>query len=198
MTKRGKQKVVSAFKSHQSATASMESILRDARTFPIVECWISDDWEKGSGLVQIILTRQQPNEKLCCGVYLVDKYCLGLKNTFAKVNLSVDRYKAVYDRIASRQALTQCPIDLAHQMIYQAIDYAARFGFEPQSDWAQSQYILEPRGQLKERYKLKFGQNGKPLFIPGPYDDAKKILKQLEQTAGPGKYDYIVMLGKDI
>jgi hypothetical protein len=198
MTKRSKQKVVSAFKSHQSATASMESILRDARTFPIIECWISDDWEKGSGLVQIILTREQPNEKICCGVYLVDKYCLGLKNTFAKVNLSAERYKAVYDKIASRQALTQCPIDLAHQMIYASIDYAARFGFEPQSDWAQSQYMLEPRGQLKERYKLTFGKNGKPLFIPGPYDDTKKILKQLDQTVGPGKYDYILMLGKDI
>jgi hypothetical protein len=195
MTKRGKQKTVSAFKSHQSATVSMGPILHAARTFPIMECWINEDWENGSGLVQIIVARQQPNEKICCGVYLVDKFCLGLKNTFVKINLSVERYKAVYDKIASRQALTNCPVDLAHQMIYQAIDYAARFGFEPQSDWAQSQYILEPRGQLKERYKLKFGKNGKPFFISGPYDDTQKIIKQLEKTAGPGNFDVLILMG---
>jgi hypothetical protein len=191
MKKRNKQKTASAFKVHQSATVSMESVLHDARTFPMLECWISDDWEKGSGLVQILLARRQPNEKICCGTYLVDKFCLGLKNTFAKTNLTPERYQEVYDRIASRQTLTKCPIELAHEMIYGSIDYAAQFGFQPQSDWAQTQYMLEPRGTLKEPYKLKFGQKGKPLFIAGPYDDTKKIIKQLEATAGPGKFDFI-------
>jgi hypothetical protein len=191
MKKRSKQKTASAFKAHQSATVSLESVLHDARTFPILECWISDDWEKGSGLVQIILARVQPNEKICCGTYLVDKFCLGLKNTFAKTNLTPERYQEVYDRIASRQPLTRCPIELAHQMIYGSIDYAAQFGFQPQSDWVQTQYMLEPRGELKEPYKLKFGQKGRPLFIAGPYDDTKKIIKQLEATAGPGNFDFL-------
>ncbi|TMC23052.1 MAG: hypothetical protein E6J34_04205 [Chloroflexi bacterium] len=191
MKKRGKQKAVSAFKSHQSATISLESVLQDARTFPIIECWISADWEAGSGLVQIIVARQQPNGKICCGVYLVDKFCLGLKDTFAKVNLSLDRYKDVYDRIASRQPLKECSVELVHQMIYSAIEYGARFGFTPQRDFAQSQYVLEPHGELDEPYRITFGQNGKPLFIAGPYDDTEQILQQLDKTAGPGKYDYI-------
>src|SRR5437763_8104226 len=180
MKKRSKHKPVSAFKSHQRATVSAESLLRDARTFPILECWITTDWNNGSGLVQILLARKQPNGRICCGSYLIDKYCLGLKDTFAKPNLSIDRYKEHYDSTSSRQPLTRCPIELAHQMIYEAIDYAAQFGFEPQSDWAQSQYVLEPRGELEESYKLTFGKNGKPFFISGPYDDTKKIIKQLE------------------
>src|SRR5450432_2232674 len=112
MKKRGKQKNVSSFKAHQSATVSLESVLEEARTFPILECWISDDWQDGSGLVQIILARQQPNEKICCALYLVDKYCLGLKNTFAKINLSPERYQDVYDKVASKQALKECSIEL--------------------------------------------------------------------------------------
>ena len=194
MKKRSKQKTASAFKSHQSATVSLMSIIQDARTFPILECWISDDWKDGSGLVQIIIARQQPNGKICCGSYLVDKYCLGLKDTFAKPNLSLERYQELYESMNSRQPMTECPIELAHQMVYASIDYAAQFGFEPQRDFATSQYVLAPRGELKEPYKLKFGKNGKPLFIAGPYDDTKKILKQLEQTAGPGNYDYIAPL----
>jgi hypothetical protein len=194
MKKRSKQRVVSAFKSHQSATVSIESILRDARTFPILECWIAAGWQKYSGLVQIIVARQQPNKKICCGVYLVDMHCLGLKNTFARTNLSRERYQEVYDAVDESQTLEECSIELAHQMIYEAIDYAAQFGFKPQSDWAQTQYMLEPRGQLEEPYKLTFGQDGKPFYVSGPYDNVEQIIKQLEETAGHGNYDVVINL----
>lgn len=192
MKKRSKQKNASAFKSHQSATISLESILHEARAFPILECWISDDWQAGSGLVQIILTREQPNEKICCAVYLVDKFCLGLKNTFARINLSRERFQSeIYDKVYAEQVGTECSRELAHQMIYASIDYAAQFGFQPHRDFALTQYMLEPCGELEETYKLTFGQDGKPLFIAGPHDDVKKIIKQLEETAGTGNYDYV-------
>jgi len=88
----------------------------------------------------------------------------------------------------------KCPVELAHQMIYASIDYAARFGFTPEKDYALTQYLLAPRGELDEPYKLTFGKNGKPFFVAGPYDNAERILKQLEKAAGPGNYDYLVPL----
>jgi hypothetical protein len=194
MKKNSKQKTVSAFKSRQTATVSLESILRDAYNFPILECWISDDWEKGTGLVQIMLARQQPNGKICCGVYLVDYFCLGLKNTFAKVNLSPDRYHELYDQVFSDPKAQECPIELAHQMIYASIDYAAQFGFQSHKDFALTRYMLKPHGELDEPYELTFGQDGKPFFIAGPRDDPKKIIKQLEATAGPGNFDYLAQI----
>src|SRR5579864_431972 len=128
MTKRGKQKTVSAFKAHQSATTSPASILHAARSFPIIECWISEGWQGGgSGLVEILLARQQPNGKICCGSYLIDQLCLGVKDTFAKVNVSPERYQENRDSMSSRQKLTECTIELAHQMVYASIDYAAQF-----------------------------------------------------------------------
>jgi len=170
----------------------VQSILRDARTFPIFECWIAAGWGKDSGLAQVIVARQQPNGKICCGVYLVDIYCLGLKNTFVRINLSLERYQEdVYDRISNTQPLEECPIELAHQMVYEGIDYAAQFGFKPQYDWKDSQYMLRPRGELEEPYKLTFGKDGKPFFVAGPHDNAKQIMKQLDETAGPGNYHYI-------
>src|SRR5947208_4398076 len=118
MKKRRKQRGVSAFKSHQSATTSPESTLHEARTFPILECWISEQWKGGSGLVQILLARQQPNRNICCGSYLIDQYCLGLKDTFAKTNLSADRYQELQENMDSRQKMTIYPIELPQQMIY--------------------------------------------------------------------------------
>ena len=44
--------------------------------------------------------------------------------------------------------------------------------------------------------KVKFGKDGKPLFISGPYDNAEAIVRQLARTAGEGNFDYVMMLGE--
>jgi hypothetical protein len=198
MKKRSKEKAASQRKSHQQqgfSSLSAQTIISRARSFPLYECWISADWDKkeSSGLVQILLARQQPDGNICFGVYLVDKFCLGLKNTFANAGFSTTRYhNEVRGRIFRETKSKSCPIELAHQMIYASIDYAAQFGFTPERDFAISQYLLAPRGELAETYKLTFGNNGRPLFVAGPHDNSARIIRQLDKTAGPGNYDYLM------
>ena len=157
---------------------------------------ISANWQKGDlGLVQILVARQQPDGNICFGVYLVDKFCLGLKNTFAKTGFSRTRYEnEIHNKLFPEAETEACPLELAHQMIYASIEYAAQFGFTPEKDFALSQYLLAPRGELEEPYQLTFGRDGKPFFVSGPRDNAARIVKQLEKTAGPGNYDYLVAL----
>lgn len=199
MKKRSKQKAAAQHRSHVQAFSflSTQSILRYARTYPVYECMISSTWQKDEpGLVEILLARQQPDGDICYGVYLVDKYCLGLKNTFANANFSRSRYQEeIHEGIGVETGMKDCPLELAHQMIYASIDYARQFGFEPHKDFALSQHLLLPRGELEEPYQLTFGKDGKPFYISGPRDNAQRIVRQLEKTAGPGNYDYIAMIG---
>ena len=194
MKKRSKQKAASQSKSHRQEIGALSppAIIRRARDFPILECWISSDWQgDGMGLVQILVARQQPDGDICFGVYLVDKLCLGLKNTFANAGFTRARYlNEVRNKIFRQMEPEECPIELASQMVYASIDYAAQFGFQPEKDFALSQYILPPRGELEEPYQLTFGRDGKPFFVAGPHDNTARILRQLEKTAGPGNYHY--------
>jgi len=198
MKKRSKQKAALQRKSHQQEFTSLspQAIIRRARTFPLLECLITANWQQdNSGMVQILLARQQPDRDICFGSYLVDMYCLGLKNTFANAGFSRTRYEnEVRGRIFRGVPPEECPVELAHQMIYASIEYAARFGFQPEKDFALSQYLLVPRGELEEPYQLTFGKNGKPFFIAGPHDNSARILKQLEKTVGPGNYDFLAPL----
>jgi len=198
MKKRSKQKAASQQASHHQGLTSFspQAIIRRARDFPLLECWISANWQKDDlGLVQILVARQQPDGDICYGVYLVDKFCLGLKNTIANAGVSLTRYQnEVLNKIFPETKPQACPIELAHQMIYASIDYAAQFGFSPHKDFALTQNLLAPRGELEEPYQLTFGLNGKPFFVAGPFDNAARIIKQLEKTAGPGNYDYIATL----
>ncbi len=191
-----RRKGVSIAKSlrQQSTSYSSPRIIRSARDLPLVECWISADWQKESpGLVEIIVARQQADDNICFGVYLVDKLCLGLKNTFARANFSPARYQQEVQAIFQDRKAQRCSPELAYQMIYEGIEYAAQFGFTPNKDFELTQYMLAPRDEVTGSYKLKFGQKGKPLFVAGPHDNPVEILKQLEKTAGPGNYHYVVM-----
>lgn len=176
-------------------TFTSQTIIRKAREFPILECLISPGWQQDEpGLVEVMVVRQQPDGNICFGMYLVDKLCLGLKNTLSKVNYSPARLRKEILLMFQGEEPTKCTPELAHQMVYASIDYAAQFGFQPEKDFAQTQLILEPHGALNEPYQLKFGRNGKPFFVAGPYDDTRSILNQLEKTAGPGNYDYLAMV----
>lgn len=201
MKKRSKQKASAQQRSHRQAATSFspQTILLSARNYPIYECLIDDRWDQEQpGLVQILLARQQPDGNICFGDYLVDKLCLGLKNTFANANFSPSAYRSdVRDRHNRHMKMIECPIELAHQMIYQSIDYAEQFGFHPNQDFASSQYLLVPRGELEEPYHLTFGRNGKPFFIAGPDDNVAHILRQLEKTAGSGNYDFFAPMSGD-
>ena len=196
MKKRSKQKAASQHKSHQPVFASLSApgIIRRARAFPFYECWISDNWQKDDlGLVEILVSRQQPDGNICFGTYLVDKYLLGVKNTFGNAGFSRARFQnEVVNKIFRKLKPQKCPVELAHQMVYASLEYAAQFGFQPEKDFAVTQYILAPRGELEEPYQLTFGKDGKPFFVAGPYDNASRILRQLEKTAGPGNFHYFM------
>lgn len=198
MKKRSKQKAHAQQWAQQQQMKGPASsvIIHQARTFPLLECLISDNWEEkdGQGLIEVLVAREQPDGNICFATYLIDKFCLGLKNTFARTNFSLARYREESHQLFRELHPVACPPELAHQWIYASIEYAAQFGFMPQKDFAQSQYLLAPRGELPEPYKLEFGRDGKPFFIAGPYDNARQILKQLEQTAGPGNFDYVAMV----
>jgi hypothetical protein len=210
MKKRSKEKAAAKQRVAQPRAAGgptfiQQTLMRQARAFPILGCWISANWEGNGeslgddgGLVQVLIAREQPNGEVCVGSYLIDKWCLGLKNTLAKLNIPRSTYmREVPDTFFREQKAVKCSPELAHQMIYAAIEYAAQFGFTPQKDFAYTQYILAPRGEFPEAYDLTFGKDGKPFFVAGPYDDVGAVMRQLERTAGSGNYHYFAPISPD-
>jgi len=160
------------------AAVSAETKIRDARNYPIYDCWINPSW-KEHGLAHIILSRQQPDGNIAFGVYLVDTGCLGVKNAFCNADFTPGKYKSQLVAKAREESFEPCPIDLAHHIIYGAIDYAAQLGFRPHKDFALSQYILEPRENVEPVEGVEFGQDGKPFYIAGPHDNVRRIMDQL-------------------
>jgi hypothetical protein len=171
--------------------------VRQARNYPIEGCWVQEDWDEG-GLAVIVIARRQPNGNLVFGNYLVDYYCLGVKDTY--FNADVPRSQFQNDALPTMYRATGKPIkissDLAHEIIYGSIEYAKQFGFRPHRDFDRSQSILDPPDAHPRTGKAKFGKDGKPFFVSGPYDNVDAILRQLARTAGEGNYHYMMEMSQ--
>lgn len=163
-------------------------IKTQARNLPIFECFVSDDWED-AGICNISIARKHITGNVTVGMYLVDLYCLGLKDTHYEFNISPDDYEYLND---GNFGLIKCDYTLVHNIIHGAIAFANDYGFEPHKDFVVTQFILEEDDEQVELVDLEFGFDGKPCFIPGPDDDEAKIKKiraKLERTAGPGNFE---------
>lgn len=162
-----------------------------ARKLPIYECLINPSW-KEKGIATILISRRQPNGNLLFGVYLVDVYCLGLKNTFCNADFSVWRYETeLRSKTYREEDPVECPIPLAHQIIYGGIEFATQFGFRPNKDFKLSQYVLEDNNNIEPYEDIEFGKDGQPFYIAGPDDNVEYIVRQLASKAGEGNFKFL-------
>jgi len=156
---------------------SPEELVKGAARFPLHECLIADNGWEEHGMAVLYICRHAFNCRYICAFYMVDTYCLGLKNTFANVNLERDRMLDVRRRLEQQDELQPYDYEDARSLIFGAIDYAASLGFSPNEDWQHSRYIVEEGRPYVP--KFDYGKDGKPFYIQGPDDDAKSIMKTL-------------------
>lgn len=186
------------------------SLATSGQLAPIAQCLINSNCPKhlldnqqdelseekdidGGALVVIVVARTTGYSRYEVCTYLVDHWCLGLKNTMGIKKFNDIKYREflelVYEEFEGYKEIT---LEQAQAIILGSIEYARGLGLQPHRDFAQTQSHL---GQLEKPIQLKFGRNGKPFYFSGPYDNTSLILKALRENVGEGNFDYIVGLG---
>ncbi len=174
----------------------------------IVGCWVSPGWREGltappdwpdsslrgtgtDGLVTVLLARSKRSGKVALCVYLVDVFCLGVKDVIGPRALDevglpgfVQRCFSAYDAPP-----IEAPIDLAQDLVWGGIAYARELGFQPHRSFSAAAAHLGP---LIGPSRIGFGRHGKPYFVEGPRDDAGRVLEALEASVGTGNFHFLV------
>ncbi len=141
------------------------------------------------GLGLVIVARSVSNRFRYCS-YLVDYWCLGVKDAIGP--RQVDRYK--YEQFVQHaygmypEGFAEITLQQAQDMIFGAVEYAAKLGLKPHADFAAAKDHL---GEWNHKTELEFGQDGKPFFMSGPYDNVNKIMRTLTQTVGANNFDFV-------
>ncbi len=185
----------------------------DLTRSPVVECWVSSGWSAGltvtghhpewrdepgdddasSGLVGVLLAREAGRSRVSVCAWLVDVYCLGVKNDLGPTRtyrtdlpMTVRNFFAVF---GTRPVAA--PLELAQHLVLGAVDYARSLGFEPaaEADFADTRGHLGP---WQGPSAIRFGRDGQPFFISGPNDNPTRVLRQLERAVGAGNFHYMI------
>ncbi|MDP3643050.1 MAG: hypothetical protein Q8S54_07650 [Bacteroidota bacterium] len=169
-------------------------IRKKSRSLPIYECLVNTNWQK-DGIAHVIVARSHTNGNITVCFYLIDLYCLGVKDTQYLFNISETKYQ---EKKEGMEHVDFEPIDypLAHNIVFAGLEFAEEYGFKPHKDFTSiTQFMLEEDSENIEMIDIECGKDGKPFFVSGPYDDQVKInqvMAQLERNAGPGKYDFLI------
>ena len=135
-----------------------------------------------------------PANRIGMGVFLLDVYCLGVKDAFYS-NLMLDEYNEKKQQFEVEGGLEIIHPSCARKLIEGGVNYADHFGFKPHRDYKVVKQIFGEIDSAACPRVFDYGQDGKPFYVSGPHDSSQKIetiLKTLEKKCGPGGYDYMV------
>ncbi|MGF1604307.1 MAG: DNA-binding response regulator [Thermosynechococcaceae cyanobacterium] len=197
-------------KAHQQELVRAESGVLD----PVAECWIDSDAahalfgikpanntddvapEIGGGLTTVLVVRATKYNRFLICTYLVDYWCLGLKNTIGPRKLDSLAYKHFVSTMYEAHSGEPQHITLsqAQAVVFSALDYAERLGFKPHQDLAKTRPHL---GEWDGQHRIECGREGKPFYICGPRDNSAQIIKTLTQNVGTGNFNYLVDVGSE-
>lgn len=193
------------------ATAASDPL--NATEPAVIGCWISPNWSTDlhigdhpdwpmhtdpqagtTGLVAVLVAREHRYNKVSVCGYLCDVYCLGAKNASGPDVMDQIELRLFRSRFFSgfHGEPLQAPIELARELVFGSVEYARGLGFQPHPDFTEAKGHL---GAWDGQVTITFGKNGKPFYISGPYDNPHQVIRTLEQTAGPGNYDYVMVAG---
>ncbi len=198
----------------------VRAVARDAAAADpdaVVGCWVSPGWsagltvdghedwydpaspeDGGAGLVGVIVARRaKPRRVSVCG-YLVDVYCLGVKNALGPDTMNEVDLPGFRDRFFSAFGATvdpvAAPLQLVRHLVWGAVDYARGLGFEPHPDFAPAAGHLGPAWQ--QTSAIRFGREGVPFYICGPHDESNAVLRTLTRSVGEDGFNYLATVGR--
>ncbi len=162
-----------------------------ARNLPIARCVINADWQD-TGMASIIVVRQHVNQNVTLGLYMVDVFCVGVKDTHFYFNISNNEFLEIADIMSENYELAECDYNLAHNIIYGSAAFAEEFDIPPHNGFKLTKMILEEDDDHIPLIEVEFGKDGVPFLI-GDSDNPKMKFyhSQLLKNAGEGNFLFL-------
>ena len=140
----------------------------DLTKFPLHKCCIGKNWQK-TGISNVVIIRKVFDESFIAEIYLVDIWCLGVKDAFIRKNLSNSDLQYLCNNISlASDGVIEISYEDARSIVLGSLNYAAKIGIQPHPNWHSSNNMIEPNRTFEN--KFEFGKKGKPLYVAGPHD----------------------------
>ncbi len=185
--KKAKRKTVAAAK--KKAAGRFGLTADEIRDAPVHECLMTRELFD-HGLGSVILSRKMPGGDIAAGLFLVDVYCLGVKDAFFTLRTEAD-YEKMMDGQYDRESLETLHPTCARKLVEGSVAYASDLGLNPHKDFAAARRIFGDLDPDACPRTFEYGKDGKPFYMSGPHDTparSRKIINTLTKKVGEGNF----------
>lgn len=149
-------------------------------------------WENGIG--NLIIARRMPNGRLMMGAFLVDTYCLGVKDAFWK-EVGDAEFKAIMAKLSgSGGPQRNISPERLSKLVHCAVDYAQSLGLQPHPDFHATRHLMDGIDPSLCDDHFEFGKDGKPFYIAGPHDSEAKSRMVADRVNAAGGH-FVIPVG---
>jgi hypothetical protein len=174
----------------QARVTALRSVLMDRAlvravgdSAPFGPCWISNEWDDLSqpALVNVVVTRQLPDGRFAVGTALVDRTAFGAKDGFVRGPLTRRELNDFILEIGEPHGgMHACELLVAQSVVFHAVDYGRKFGFEPHPDFPANLFGPRPETLLATPWHAA----EKPIYVMSPGENVESFRRKLSAARG--------------
>jgi hypothetical protein len=174
-----RKQVVAQKRRAETAQTSLPARVLRASQAPIQYCMLTEALFD-AGIGTLIVARGATPDYLVFGSFLLDVFCLGIKDVMfdSLDGDEFDTYVAVAD--AGSPLGPVYPSD-ARKLLHDLAAWSQSIGFPPHRDFTAVERIFGDVSADESEADFPFGHDGKPFYIPGPFESATLIRRRIEQ-----------------
>jgi len=174
-----RKQVVAQKRRAEILEASLPARVLRAAHAPIQHCFLTESvFDIGMGT--LVLARGATPHHLALSSFLIDTFCLGIKDVmFESVESEV--FEMHMDATDAGSPIVSVDPSYARKLLRDLAAWSQSIGFAPHRDFAAAERMFGDVSADASDAVFRFGRDGKPVYIPGPNDTAHLIQRRIEQ-----------------
>ena len=174
-----RKQVVAQKRRAEILEASLPARVLRAAHAPIQHCFLTESvFDVGMGT--LVLARGATLHHFAFSVFLIDTFCLGIKDVmFESVESEV--FEIYMDAMDAGSPVVSVDPSYARKLLRDLAAWSQSIGFAPHQDFAAVERMFGDVSADASDAVFRFGRDGKPVYIPGPNDTAHLIQRRIEQ-----------------
>jgi len=165
--------------------------------YPVLECLMGESIDE-VGMGSVLIARETPYAEVAVSAFVVDVWCLGVKEAFFTVMRKADylsKLKPMLTKTHEEHGIRVVEPACARKLLQGAVAYGEELGFEPAEDYWRAEKLFGDAHASQCGTPFAYGREGRPCYVQGPNDDIKVVryvLERLNENVGEGNFDYLV------
>jgi hypothetical protein len=172
-----RKQVVAQKRRAEAVEASLPARVLRAADAPI-QCCLLNESVFDAGMGTLIVARGVTPYHISFGSFLIDVFCLGIKDVMFQ-SVDSDALDFYLDTTGASSPLVSVDPSYARKLLRDLAAWSQSIGFAPHRDFAAVERIFGDVSADASDEVFRFGLDGKPMYIPGPYDDAALIHRRM-------------------